>query len=150
MHPAPARQPTQPINILLVEDRPSLRRVVSILIESDPRFKVVAEAGTPAEAVAAVQGSLHLAIVDLALGQTETGLDLIRSLREQRPGLPILVLSMHSEEMHARHALNAGALGYLMKDRATEHLHAAMTAVAAGKLWLSEALRNNQEFQAQA
>lgn len=148
MHPAPARHPTQPINILLVEDRASLRRVVRILIESNPQFKVVAEAGTPAEAVASLQGPLHLAIVDLALGQAETGLDLIRSLREQRPGLPILVLSMHSEEMHAQHTLDAGALGYLMKDQATEHLHAAMTAVAAGKLWLSKALRNDPKYQA--
>lgn len=148
MPSAPVPHPAPPINILLVEDRSPLRRVIRALIESDPRFQVTAEAGSPAEALAVRPEPLHLAIVDLALGQAEDGLDLIEGLKRQRPGLPILVLSMHSEAMHAKHALRAGALGYLMKDQATEHLHEAMASVAAGKPWLSEALRNDPDYLA--
>lgn len=127
------------IEILLVDDRPSLRRVVRVLIEREPRFKVVAEAASPAEALAAAsQAKPRLAIVDLALGQAGSGLDLIADLKKQQPDLLILVLSMHSADLHAKHALRAGALGYVMKDQAPDHLHAAMDAVLNGKIWLPE------------
>lgn len=142
-----APQPSPPITILLVEDRAGLRRVVRALIESDPRFKVAGEAGSPTEAVAtAVKLQPQLAIIDLALGGPDNGLDLIKDLKAKLPALPILVLSMHSEEMHAKHSLRNGALGYLMKDRAPEFLHEAMATVLRGKRWISEAMRNHPDI----
>ncbi|MGC3970519.1 MAG: response regulator transcription factor [Pirellulales bacterium] len=113
-------------------------------MESDERFKVASEASSPAEAIAAAERiKPQLAIIDLALGGPENGLDLIKDLKAKLPTLPILVLSMHSEEMHAKHSLRSGALGYLMKDRAPELLHEAMATVVRGKRWVSEALRNH-------
>ena len=138
--PAPAVTPA--ISVLLVEDHPGLRLTIRHLVENDPAYRVSAFA-SPEQALAAVaQHPPKLAIVDLALGGAN-GLDLIESLRRQLPDLPILVLSMHSEAMYARHALRAGANGYLMKDQAIEHLHEALGTVRRGKRWLSAAFRDD-------
>jgi DNA-binding NarL/FixJ family response regulator len=67
-----------------------------------------------------------------------TGLDLIRSLRESVPTLPVLVLSMHDEALFAERVLRAGARGYIMKREAITGLVGAIRQVLSGRIYVSE------------
>ena len=78
-----------------------------------------------------------IVVTDLSLSG-RPGLELIKEIRASWPVLPILVLSIHDEELWAERVLRAGAQGYVMKSHATEKVMEAMRRVLAGGLWLSE------------
>jgi DNA-binding NarL/FixJ family response regulator len=108
------------------------------MISSEPAFTICGEADridTALQVTAAT--SPHLAIVDLSLADGH-GLDLIQALRKIAPDLPVLVLSMHDEELFAERALRAGARGYVMKDAAIGDLVHAMHEVLSGRIYVSE------------
>lgn len=79
----------------------------------------------------------NLAIVDISL-KSGSGLDLIKSLQQRFPKLPILVLSMHDESLYAERVLRAGARGYITKQEATEKLITAIRRVLDGEIYLNE------------
>ena len=80
-------------------------------------------------------------IVDLGMqGSVLGGLDLIRRMRSHEPCTCILVFSMHNDPMIAARALEAGATGYLLKDRSSDELMKAFEQVRSGKPYLSEDL----------
>ena len=109
----PARVSPDVVPVLFVEDHSALRRGLRVFIERDAKFRVCAEAETVARALEAARTlQPQVAIVDLALGGNN-GLDLISALLRELPGVRILVLSMHSEDIYQEPSLRAGALGYL-------------------------------------
>jgi DNA-binding NarL/FixJ family response regulator len=65
-------------------------------------------------------------------------LELIKDIRTTRPSLPILVLSIHDEDLWAERVLRAGAQGYVMKSHATERVMEAIRRVLGGGVWLSD------------
>ena len=75
-------------------------------------------------------------ILDLSL-EEGSGLSLIEDLHATQPGLPVLVVSMHDETLYARWALEAGARGYLMKDRADSKVVEAIRTVLDGSVYIS-------------
>jgi len=80
-------------------------------------------------------------IVDLAMhGGGLSGLPLIRRISAHNPSVRILVFSMHSEPIIVTQALQAGAIGYVLKDTSSEELMKAFEAVQAGKAYLSREL----------
>jgi DNA-binding NarL/FixJ family response regulator len=85
------------------------------------------------------QNRPDLVIVDLSLAEG-TGLDLIRSLRESAPTLPVLVLSMHDEALFAERVLRAGARGYIMKREAITGLVGAIRQVVSGRIYVSDGM----------
>ena len=98
------------------------------------------EAGTVAEAQAAVAKlKPDLVILDLRLKGGD-GLELIRSLTSQFAGLRILVLSQYEASHYVERALRAGALGYVVKEQAAEEVLTAMRSVLAGEVYLTRAL----------
>lgn len=78
-----------------------------------------------------------VAIVDISLKE-RSGIELIKEIRSRRPNLPILVLSMHDESLHAERVLRAGAKGYIMKQEATEQVLNAIRKVLKGEVYLSD------------
>lgn len=80
-----------------------------------------------------------MAIVDLSMPGM-TGLDLIRRIKAEYPGVAVLVLSMHAEEQYALRAFRAGANGYVTKDSASSELVGAVRKVAAGGTYVTESL----------
>ncbi len=80
-----------------------------------------------------------LVILDLTM-PGRSGLDILRDLKREQPGLPVLVLSMHSEQQYGRRVLRAGASGYLSKESAPEELVRAVRKVLAGGRYVSPAL----------
>lgn len=126
--------------IALIDDHPVVREGLSRLIEQFPDLSVCGEAGDVDEALELLDRVRpDLAIVDISLKHTD-GLDLVKQARVRWPAMAVLVLSMHGEEVYAERALRAGALGYVMKQEATDNLLTAIRQVLAGTVYVSAAV----------
>jgi DNA-binding NarL/FixJ family response regulator len=133
-HPEPRTR------ILIVEDHPIVRLGIRQMLAAERDLEVCGEAESADAAKQSIDSARpDLAIVDLSLAQG-TGLDLIRSLRESIPTLPVLVLSLHDEALFAERVLRAGARGYIMKREAITGLVRAIRQVLAGRIYVSEAI----------
>ena len=99
---------------------------------------VCAEAANAADAMLAVDSSNpDVAVIDIFL-EDVSGIELTKALHETHPELPILVLSMHDENLYAERALRAGALGYVMKQEASRTILKAIRTVLQGVRCLSD------------
>lgn len=126
--------------IMLVEDHPLMRLAVKGAIEQELDLLVCGEAGDEATAMQLVKTTQpHLVLVDLALGAAN-GLDLTRWIVNTAPGVKVLVLSMHEENLYAERALRAGARGYIHKEADPATLLAAIRTVLAGNIYLNAAI----------
>lgn len=123
--------------ILIVDDHPLVRAGLAGLIEPEKDLEICGEAGSTRAALSAVRElDPDLVMVDLSLSDGN-GIELIKRLKVHYPALKILVVSMHDESLFAERAINAGALGYVNKHEATEHIVDAIRQVLAGKIYLS-------------
>jgi DNA-binding NarL/FixJ family response regulator len=130
--------PRSRTRILIVDDHPIVRLGIRQMLAAERDLEVCGEAESPEAARQLINSARpDLAIVDLSLAEG-TGLDLIRSLRESLPTLPVLVLSMHDEALFAERVLRAGARGYIMKREAITGLVGAVRQVLAGRIYVSE------------
>ncbi len=126
--------------IVIVDDHPMTRHGMAQLISLQRDLIVCGEAGDADGAMTAVRTRRpDLVLVDLSL-PGKHGLELIKDLRSLHPGVLILVVSMHDENLHAGHALRAGARGFLMKTEGGEKLLLAIRQVLAGKIYVSDAV----------
>lgn len=124
------------IRILLADDHALIRQGVRLILEAEPGFAVVAEAGDGAEAVAQARTiDIDLAILDVAMPRM-TGLQAARELARRTPDLPILMLSMYDNEQYFFEALRAGASGYVLKSVADQELLRACRAAVRGELFI--------------
>jgi len=124
-------------NILIVDDHPLVRSGFRQLIESENDLNVCCEAATMDEALQLIKHCLpDLAIIDLSLPDGN-GLELIKRIHTQHTSIPILVSSMHDEDLFAERALRAGAKGYINKQEAGEQVINAARQVLNGKIYLS-------------
>jgi DNA-binding NarL/FixJ family response regulator len=119
--------------VLLADDHAVVRRGLRLVLDSEPDIEVVAEAGDGAEAVArALEDDIDLMIIDISMPRM-TGLQAARELHARRPGLRILILSMHQNEQYLYEALKAGASGYVLKTVADRELVEACRAAMRGE-----------------
>ena len=132
--------PPLPLRVMLVEDHAILRQGLKVLLETDPRMQVVGEAGTVADALAAI-GALNPSVVITDIGLPgATGIDLIASLQAQGCKIPVLVLTALQSEVCLRAALRAGARGFMLKDSPHAELVEGLRAVSAGQKFMCTAL----------
>jgi two-component system, NarL family, response regulator NreC len=125
------------IRILLADDHTVMRRGLRFLLESQPEFKVVAEASDGREAVEkAESANPQVAVLDVAMPNL-SGIEAAQRIAAQMPNIAIVILSMHSDEGYVLRALKAGARGYLLKDAAESDLIEAIKAVSQGKTFFS-------------
>jgi DNA-binding NarL/FixJ family response regulator len=125
--------------VLLVDDHPIVRRGLRSLLETEADLAVSTEADDAASAIAAIEANVpDIAIIDITLKNGD-GLELVRQIRG-RWNIPVLVLSIHDEQLYAERALRAGAAGYVMKQEATSCVVDALRRVLKGDIWLSERL----------
>ena len=133
---------SQKAKILLVEDHPVTREGFAQLLNFEDDLQVCAQAGTAAEALRVLDSvKPDLLVADISL-VGRSGLDLIKDLASQHPALPVLVLSTYDEMIYAGRALRAGAKGYVMKSESTEQILGAVRQVLAGKIYLSERMKD--------
>ena len=124
--------------ILLVDDHPVVRQGLAQFLHQTPDLRVCGEADDSRKALLAIkQLSPDLVIIDLSL-EGMSGLDLIEEINTLQPKLPLLVLSMHDETLYAERALQAGASGYVMKDKPVEEVLTAIRKLLAGEVHLSD------------
>lgn len=125
--------------ILMADDHTLVRQGLRRILEEQPDWQVVAEAGNGFEAVRlAAELRPDIVILDIGMPQLN-GLEAARQIAKRLPSVRILMLSMHADEVHITRAVQAGACGYLLKDSADVDLVKAVTATAQGKSFFSPA-----------
>lgn len=121
-----------PIRVVVADDHPMYRYGLTAILEQATDVDVVASVGDGAALLEAVsEHSPDVAVTDLSMPDLD-GVTATRRLLEQRPGLGVLVLTMHEDDEHVFAALRAGALGYLVKGADGDEIIRAVHAVAAG------------------
>jgi two-component system response regulator NreC len=127
---------SRPTGIVLADDHAVVRGGLRLLLENEPDFEVLAEAGDAESARRYVRGH-HPRVLVLDLNMPGgSGLDTIPRIRAESPATHVVVLTAHREPALARQALDAGALGYVLKDAANDELVRAVRAAAAGESFL--------------
>ncbi|WP_445151882.1 response regulator [Baekduia sp. Peel2402] len=122
--------------VLIADDHAMVRRGLRHVIDAAPDLHVVAEAGDGIEATElGLREDVDLAVLDVAMPR-RTGLAAARELSARRPGLKILMLSMHDVDQYFFEALNAGAAGYVLKSAADLDLLEACRAALRGEPFL--------------
>jgi two-component system, NarL family, response regulator NreC len=132
--------PPYTVRIVLADDHVVVRSGLRLLLESEPDFEVVAEAGDVEAARRYVRGH-HPAVLVLDLNMPGcSSLEAIPVIREESPETQIVVLTMQQEPAFAREALAGGALGYVLKEAADDELMKAVRCAAAGERYLNPRL----------
>jgi DNA-binding NarL/FixJ family response regulator len=127
-----------PISVLLLDDHAMVREGLCALLSAQADMRIVGSYGESAGALGfALRAPPDVAVLDIALPGLD-GIETAKLLRETCPGTHILMLSMHASPEHVYQALRAGATGYVLKESAGAELVAALRAVHAGKLYMSE------------
>jgi DNA-binding NarL/FixJ family response regulator len=127
-----------PTKVVLVEDHKMFREWLGHMITKDGAFEICGETDNIAEALDLIKKTQpSIAIVDLTL-RGSSGLELIKNLKAHQLAVPVLVLSMHDEELYAERVLKAGARGYVCKHEASSTLLKALHRVAEGDVYLDE------------
>jgi DNA-binding NarL/FixJ family response regulator len=126
--------------ILIIDDHEIVRDGLKKIVNEQSENITFGEASTAPEALRLVaEQDWDIVVLDLSLGG-RNGLEVLKELKQIRPGLPVLILSMHSEEQYARRAFKAGAAGYITKDSPRAELLNAINKVAEGRKYVSRAL----------
>src|SRR3974390_775164 len=132
----PAESPKKS-RVFLVDDHAMFREGLRQLIEHDPALTVCGDAEDADKAMEGLrQTSPDVVIVDITLARS-SGLDLVKTIKNQHEDLPVLVVSMHEESLYAERALRAGAMGYVMKNEPGRTVTAAIHSVLRGEMYLS-------------
>ena len=127
-------------SILIVDDHPMVRDGLARLISQEKDLVCCGEASNVAETLTAVaRHKPDLIILDLRL-RAQDGLELIKCLKAQYPGLRILILSQYGEPIYIERAMRAGAAGYVVKEQAAEEVLSAIRAVLAGEIYLTRSM----------
>ncbi|RVW07841.1 DNA-binding response regulator [Prescottella agglutinans] len=126
------------ISVLLVDDHLVVRAGLKALLDSQPDLEVIGEADTGEDAVTmAANRSPDVVMMDLALGAGIDGVEAIRRIRAARSDQPVLVFTTYDTDADVVRALDAGAIGYLLKDSAPQDIFGAIRDAVAGRSALS-------------
>jgi two-component system response regulator NreC len=127
------------VRILLADDHTVVREGLRSILEGQPEWEVVAEAGDGREAVRQAL-ALHpdVAVLDISMPLLN-GIEATRQILRHLPNLGVLILTMRSDEAFVTSALQAGARAYLLKDSVDKDLTRGVSAVVAGKSYFSPA-----------
>jgi DNA-binding NarL/FixJ family response regulator len=128
------------IRLLIVDDHPVVRDGLRGMLESQPDFEVVGEAGDGSEAVHMV-GSLNpdIVLMDLRMPVMD-GVTALGEIKANNPQVHVLVLTTYDSDADILPAIEAGAAGYLLKDSSKEELYDGIRAAARGETVLAPAV----------
>jgi two-component system, NarL family, response regulator NreC len=131
---------TETTTIVLADDHTVVRNALRLLLDAEPGFEVVAEAGDAEAAVRYVRGHKPtVLILDLNM-PGRSSLEAVPEIRTASPGTEIVVLTMQNEPVYARRALQAGVRGYVLKEAADAELVQAVRSAAHGDTYLQPTL----------
>lgn len=136
----------QPLRILIADDHAIVRKGLKDILREADEPAIVEEAGTGHDALEKIQNnSWDVVVLDITLPDMN-GLEILKRLKEMKPQLPVVMLSMHSSQQYVRNSLKFGASGYLNKESAPDELITALHAVLGGQRYLSQSLRGENEI----
>lgn len=128
------------IRILVADDHAIVREGLKQIVSEMPDMVVAGEASDGEEVLKEVQeDNYDVVLLDISM-PGRSGLEVLKELKSQRAGLPVLMLSIHPEEQYAVRALRAGASGYLTKASAPAELVAAIRKAAVGGKYVTSSL----------
>jgi len=120
------------IRVALADDHAVVRRGLEEILRAEPDMEVGGTAADGAELLALVRRKpFDVVLLDITM-PGQSGLEVLRSLKQERPAMPVLVLTMHAEDQFGVRAMRAGAAGYLTKESAPEEMVRAIRRVVAG------------------
>lgn len=128
------------IRVLVADDHAVVRRGLVQILDEDPGMIVAGEGSTAQEVLQLLrQHDYDVLVLDIAFPD-RSGLEIVEELKSFKPNLPVLMLSVYSEQQYAVRALKIGAAGYLTKDSAPDELVAAIRKVAQGGRYVTISL----------
>ncbi|MDN5850071.1 MAG: response regulator transcription factor [Nitrococcus sp.] len=128
------------IRVLLVDDHTVMREGLHALLEKRPDIEVIGEAGNGLDALKMVaERAPDVVVMDIAMRELN-GIEATRRIRARHPHVRVIGLSTHADKRYVLEMLEAGALGYLLKESAAEELYRAIRAVARNHRYLSKHL----------
>jgi DNA-binding NarL/FixJ family response regulator len=134
------------IKVVVVDDHAVVREGLKRIISENPGMAVTGEAGDGHEALRIIKAEpCDVVLLDITM-PNKSGLDVLKELHAESPRLPVLVLSMHSEDQYAVRVLRAGAAGYLTKESAPAKLVQAIRKVVRGGKYVSPTLAEKLVF----
>jgi DNA-binding NarL/FixJ family response regulator len=135
------------IRTLSIDDHRIVLRGIEQILLKTPDIRVTAIASSAHEAMERIaHEEFDVVLLDISMPD-RNGLELLKLIRERKPRLPVLILSMHPEEQYAVRALRAGASGYLTKESALEELIEAIRRVSQGRKYVSASLAEKLAFE---
>lgn len=141
MKDMPEQSPKKtPKRILVVDDHPLTRQGVSQLLDGEHDLMVCGGVENAWQAMTLVESqSPDLVLTDITL-PSRSGLEFIKDMKKLHPHVPVLVMSMHDENIYAERALRAGARGYIMKSENGQNVLVAIRRVLQNQIYVSEEL----------
>ena len=128
------------IKILIADDHTIVREGIKQILAEMPEVTVTDEARNGQEVLQNVwDKDYDIVLLDITM-PGRSGLDVLKQLKNDKPALKILILSMHPEEQYAIRAFKAGAFGYLTKESSPNELIEAIRKVSIGKKYVSSSL----------
>ena len=129
--------------IVLADDHKVVRQGLRAVLEFEPGFRVIGEAGNGLDATRLVERLRpNVLVLDLMIPGL-SGLEVTRQLRKRSPKTRVVILSMHSDKSYVLEALRNGAAGYVLKDSSAEDLIKAVQEAAANRRYLSPPLSDS-------
>ena len=130
------------ISILIADDHKLLRDTWSFILNTDNRFKVVAECSNGEEAIEqAKQKRPQIVLMDINMSPV-SGLEATRQIRKVSPGSKIIGVSMHSQPAYAKKMLQIGAKGYVTKNSSRDEMFKAIMEVHLGNRYICDEVKN--------
>ena len=135
------------IKILIADDHAIVREGLKQIVADTPDMVVAGEAADGPQVLELVRkDDWDVVVLDIAM-PGRGGVDILKQLKNEKPGLPVLILSMYPEEQYAVRCLRAGASGYLTKESAPDELVTAVQKVVSGGKYVSSLLAERLAFE---
>ncbi|MEN6438582.1 MAG: response regulator transcription factor [Syntrophobacter sp.] len=134
------------MRVLIADDHAIVRRGLKLILSEEFTRLVFGEARNGQEVIDHVRKQdWDIVVLDITM-PGRSGLDVLKELKQLRPKLPVLILSMHSEDQFGMRVLKAGAAGYMTKENVPEELVKAIKKVLSGGKYISPYLAEQLAF----
>jgi two-component system, NarL family, invasion response regulator UvrY len=128
------------LKVCIVDDHPIVRQGLRQILAEAQDMTIVSELATGLEVLESIKKDpCDIVVMDITLPGMN-GIDVLKQIKREKPGIPVLMLSIHPEDEYAVRALKAGAAGYLTKGSAPNELLNAIRTVSTGSKYITSAL----------